>query len=67
MLQPYKIDLYVYAENAEQALALQEQLKAFVNEKRQQGIAVQATTLSKAIQRFKNNPLLFQFLKYGNS
>lgn len=66
MLQPYKIDLYVYAENAEQATALQNALKAFVNEKREQGVAVTANVLNGALQRFKNNPLLFNFLKNGN-
>lgn len=66
MLQPYKIDLYVYAENAEQATSLQNELKAFVNEKREQGVAVTANVLNGALQRFKNNPLLFNFLKNGN-
>lgn len=66
MLQPYKIDLYVYAENAEQATSLQNALKAFVNEKREQGVAVTANVLNGALKRFKNNPLLFNFLKNGN-
>ena len=65
MLQPYKIDLYVYAEDAAQAHALQETLKSFVNEKRQQGIAVTAKMLQDAVLRFKNNPLLFNFLRNG--
>lgn len=65
MLKPYKIDLFVYAENAKEAQALQDELKAFVNEKRQQGIAVTASALLSALRKFKNNQLLFNFLKYG--
>ena len=65
MLKPYKIDLFVYAENAQQAKELQDELKAFVNEKRQQGVAVTASALISALRKFKNNQLLFNFLKYG--
>lgn len=65
MLKPYKIDLFVYAENAQEAQSLQDELKAFVNEKRQQGVAVTASALLSALRKFKNNQLLFNFLKYG--
>ena len=65
MLKPYKIDLFVYAENTQQAQELQDELKAFVNEKRQQGVAVTASALLYALRKFKNNQLLFNFLKYG--
>jgi hypothetical protein len=38
-------------------------MKDFVSEKRNQGIAVSAEKLTKAIEAFRNNPLLLNFLK----
>lgn len=55
--------MYVYAESEEEALNLSSQLKDFVNAKRNQGIAVSADKLSKAIEVFGNSPLLLNYLK----
>jgi hypothetical protein len=63
MLQPFRIDMYVYANSPEEAALLSSKLKDFVSEKRNQGIVVSADKLSKAIDAFGNNPLLLHFLK----
>lgn len=62
-MQPYKIDLYVYAESEQQAESLQEALKSFVIEKREQGIVVTASSLSYALNRFKNSSLILNFFR----
>ena len=63
MLQPFKIDMYVYAESPEEAIHLSNKLRDFVSAKRNQGVVVNASKLSKAIDVFGNNPLLLNFLK----
>lgn len=63
MLKPYKIDLHIYAESQAEADALQAELLAFVREKREQGIAVSANKLIKAIQQFKNTIIVNNYLK----
>lgn len=63
MLQPFKIDFYVYANSPEEAIQLSNLWKDFVSTKRNQGVVVSADKLSKAISAFGNNPLIFNFLK----
>lgn len=55
--------MYVYANSPEEALHLSNLMKDFVSEKRNQGIVVSADKLTKAIEAFRNNPLLLNFLK----
>ena len=62
-MQPYKIDLYVYAESEEETKSLQDALKSFVIEKREQGIVVTASSLSYALNRFKNSSLILNFFR----
>lgn len=63
MLQPYKIDLFVYAESDSEALALEQALKRFVNEQREQGVAVTASKLNTLLDRYGSNPLITNFLR----
>ncbi len=63
MLQPFKIDFYVYANSPEEALQLSNLWKDFVNAKRNQGVVVSAEKVSKAIEAFGNNPLIINYLK----
>lgn len=63
MLQPFKIDMYFYANSPEEAIHLSNKMRDFVSEKRNQGIVVSADKLSKAIDMFGNNPLLLNYLK----
>jgi hypothetical protein len=61
-LQVYSVELKVYAESKAEADALQAELYSFVNHKRDQGIAVTASKLIKALQRFKNNIFVNNYL-----
>ena len=61
-LQVYSVELKVYAESKAEADALQAELYSFVNHKRDQGIAVTASKLIKAPQRFKNNIFVNNYL-----
>lgn len=63
MLQPYKIDLFVYAESDSEALALEQALKRFVNEQRERGVAVTASKLNTLLDRYGSNPLITNFLR----
>lgn len=55
--------MWVYADNQAEAQALQQELLSFVQEKREQGIAVTANRLIKALQTFKNNIFINNYLK----
>ena len=63
MLQPYKIDLFVYAESDNEALALEQALKRFVNEQRERGVAVTASKLNTLLDQYGSNPLITNFLR----
>lgn len=62
-LQVYEIKFKLYAENQAEADALQTELLSFVREKREQGIAVTASKVIRAIQQFKNNLFLTNYLR----
>jgi hypothetical protein len=55
--------MYVYADNQQQADELQQSLYAFVDIKRQHGIAVTASKLTDALNKYGNNYFVNQFLK----
>lgn len=62
-MQPFKIEFYAYCDNEQQAQELGKTLYDFVNEKRLQGIAVRADKIADAINKFKNNIFVTNFLK----
>lgn len=62
-MQPYKIEIYVYAENADEAAKVQRSAIGFVKEKYNAGILVTADKLSSAIERFKDSYIVNQFFK----
>lgn len=62
-MKAYRIDMFVYADSQEEATKLEKDLFNFVNEKREQGIAVRATKVSIALEKFKNNIFVNNFLK----
>lgn len=62
MLQVHEISFNVYAESKAEADALQTELISFVKYKREQGIAVTASKLIKALQKFKNNIFVNNYL-----
>lgn len=61
-LQVYDIKFKIYAESQAEVDALQSELMAFVRDKRDKGLAVKASRLIKAIQLFKNNIFVHNFL-----
>jgi hypothetical protein len=60
---PQRINFYVYIETESDAVELETALHDFVNSKREQGIAVTANALKTALNRFKDNFFVNQFLK----
>lgn len=62
MLQVHEISFKVYAESKAEADALQTEIIAFVRDKREKGIAVTASRLLRALQTFKNNPFINNYL-----
>lgn len=62
-MKPYKISIYVYAEDDAQAEALQKAAIDFVKEKYDSGILVTAEKIIGALAKFKNNVFVNQFLK----
>jgi hypothetical protein len=62
MLQVHEISFKVYAESKAEADALQTEMMAFVRDKRERGVAVTANKLLRALQTFKNNPFINNYL-----
>lgn len=62
MLQVHEISFKVYAESRAEADALQTEMMAFVRDKREKGVAVTANKLLRALQTFKNNPFINNYL-----
>jgi hypothetical protein len=58
----YKVEFKVYAENQAEADALQTELMAFIRDKREQGLAVKASRLINAVQQFRNNIFVHNYL-----
>ena len=63
MLQVYEIKFKLYAESQAEADALQAELLSFVREKREKGIAVTANKLIRALQQFRTNVFVNNYLK----
>lgn len=62
-MKPVLITFYAYAEDDSDGEKLQRELYEFVNEKYNQGILITADKLRSAINRFKDNILVSNFLK----
>lgn len=62
-MQPYKIEIYVYAENADEAAKVQRSAINFVKEKYNSGILIRADKLSNAIEKFKDSYIVNQYFK----
>ena len=62
-MQPYKIEIYVYAESQDQAQQVERAARAFVRKKYEKGILITAEKLLSALSRFENNILVNQFFK----
>ena len=62
-MQPYKIEIYVYAETEEEAARVQRSAINLVKSKYQSGIIISADKLVKAIDKFKDSYIVNQYFK----
>ena len=62
-MQPYKIEIYVYADSEGQAAQVQKAARDFVRKKYDKGILVTANKLMSALSRFEDNIIVNQFFK----
>ena len=62
-MQPYKIEVYIYAESEQEARDVQQAAYDFVNEKYQRGGLVTASKLKDLLIKYKNNFFVQNFLK----
>lgn len=62
-MQVCKIEFFVYCNKEQEANELSRALYEFVNAKREQGIAVKAAKLTEAINKFKDNYFVTNYLK----
>lgn len=62
-MQPYNATIPIYAETEDEVKAFEKNFYDFVNEKRNQGIAVSAKKMSQALAMFRDNAYLNNFLK----
>jgi hypothetical protein len=62
-MKPIKVSFYVYVDDDSEATELAQSLHDFVEDKRRIGIAVTAKKLTEALNKFKNNFFVNNFLK----
>lgn len=62
-MKPFRVQFFLYAESQEEVDDLERALFDFINEKRNMGIAVSATKVCRALNSFKSNILVNNYLK----
>ena len=62
-MQPFKIEIYVYAEYAAAASKVQQSAIQFVKDKYKSGILITADKLTKALDKFKDSFVVNQYFK----
>ena len=62
-MQPFKIEIYVYAENADEASRVQQSAIQFVKDKYKSGVLITADKLAKALDKFKDSFIVNQYFK----
>lgn len=62
-MTPYQAKIFMYAESESEIQAFQEAFHDLVNNKRERGIAVTASKLTEALQRFGDNFFVNNFLR----
>ena len=62
-MQVFSVNIPIYANNETEANNFAKEFYGFVASKREQGIAVSADKMIQAINQFKNNPFLNNFLR----
>lgn len=61
--RPYTAQFYVYARNEQEVQELTRAINDFVRERYHSGTLVRADSLLKAIETFRNNPFVINFLR----
>lgn len=61
--RPYTAQFYVYARNEQEVQELTRAINDFVRERYHSGTLVRADSLMKAIETFRNNPFVINFLR----
>ena len=62
-MQPFKIEIYVYADSPEEAAKVQHSAIRFVKEKYQNGVLITADKLAQALDKFKDSFIVNQYFK----
>ena len=63
MMTPHKIEIYVYAENEQEAKELQKAMNGFVRTQYDKGLLVTARKLIGALENFGNNFFVTNYLR----
>lgn len=63
MMQPYKVEIYLYAESETEVKDAQQAAYEFVNYNYMRGNIVTASKFAQTLRRFKNNSLVTSFLR----
>lgn len=61
--RPYTAQFYVYARNEQEVQELTRAMNDFVRERYHSGTLVRADSLVKAIETFRNNPFVINYLR----
>lgn len=61
--RPYTAQFYVYARNEQEVQELTRAMNNFVRERYHSGTLVRADSLVKAIETFRNNPFVINYLR----
>lgn len=62
-MKPYKIEIYIYAENEDQIKEARKAAYDFVSENYNRGVIVTAVKVSEALKKFKDNFFVTNYLK----
>lgn len=57
-MKPVKIEIYLYADTDDEAIACKNAIRDFVEQNRQEGRAVTAKKITEALKSWKNNALV---------
>lgn len=62
-MNPRKIEFYIYAENDQEVKDVEQALYNFVDDYRKEGVVVTAQKIKTALDKFKSNFFVKQFLR----
>lgn len=58
MIQPYKLETFIYASSQEEVDQLQQDIRQFIEDHRNEGRAVTASKVSSAIKKWRDNAIV---------